>query len=346
MDAQLKQYNKNTFRIAPLDGWRAISVALVIFSHLISNLVISALDEHGRTILIPLLLGCASLGVNIFFVISGYVIASGLIREDARYGGISIYRFYIRRAFRIFPPLLIYILLVIILARMGLIPIEAIGVVATLTFTCNTNLFNCGGWFGGHTWSLSYEEQFYLVIPFLFYILWKSSKYVFFMLPAIISLMTLLTYPFSDAAAGFLSHFISIATGVAWACREQDILYLCRIIQKWAAIFAPLLFIAAMRVGNSSYWPLSHLITPIIITFILVYSVFISFPIARLLSTVWLTYIGRISYSIYLWQQLATFAFPGAGLCFYIFSVTLCLFCAWASYKWIESPLISFSQRM
>jgi peptidoglycan/LPS O-acetylase OafA/YrhL len=53
-------------------------------------------------------------------------------------------------------------------------------------------------------------------------------------------------------------------------------------------------------------------------------------------------YIGRISYSIYLWQQLATYAFPGAGVGFYAFSVGMTLLVAAASYRWIERPLISF----
>jgi peptidoglycan/LPS O-acetylase OafA/YrhL len=53
-------------------------------------------------------------------------------------------------------------------------------------------------------------------------------------------------------------------------------------------------------------------------------------------------YIGRISYSIYLWQQLATYAFPGAGVGFYTASVGITLLIAAASYRWIERPLISF----
>ena len=156
-------------RIAPLDGWRAISVALVIFSHLAvsSSIAIHFPGELGRAVITPFLHECGNLGVNIFFVISGYVITSGLIREYTRSGQVSLRNFYLRRVFRILPPLIMYVFAVLLLAELGVIPPQATGAVNALTFTCNLNLYGCGGWFGGHTWSLSYEEQFYLIIPIM-----------------------------------------------------------------------------------------------------------------------------------------------------------------------------------
>ena len=158
-------------RIAPLDGWRTISVALVVFCHLatVSSIAVSVPGQLGRTFIIPFLHESGSLGVEIFFVISGYVITGGLIREyEGNSDQISFRNFYLRRAFRILPPLAIYVIVIVLLAELQVLPNPATGVVYALTFTCNLDLHDCCAWFGRHTWSFSYEEQFYLVIPILF----------------------------------------------------------------------------------------------------------------------------------------------------------------------------------
>ena len=106
-------------RIAPLDGWRTISVALVVFCHLAttSSVAVSVPGQLGRNFIMPFLHERGSLGVEIFFVISGYVITGGLIHEyEGNYDRILLRNLYMRRAFQILPPLKIYVLVILLLA--------------------------------------------------------------------------------------------------------------------------------------------------------------------------------------------------------------------------------------
>ena len=146
-----------TSRIAFLDGWRAVSVFLVMAGH-----GLGALQVHAA-----LPIDLSRLGVYIFFVISGYVITRLSLAERALTGTFSQSRFMIRRALRILPPLLLYTAAVTILGASGATP--ALSALRALSFTCNMNIpiGSCGFIFG-HTWSLAFEEQFYLLFPFIF----------------------------------------------------------------------------------------------------------------------------------------------------------------------------------
>src|SRR5450432_1807555 len=89
-------------RIDVLDGWRAVSVAIVIFSHLILESSLSIREDtsfEARKIYIPLFQGLGYVGVEILFFISGFVICRGLLNEAELFHRISWSAFYVRRAF-------------------------------------------------------------------------------------------------------------------------------------------------------------------------------------------------------------------------------------------------------
>jgi peptidoglycan/LPS O-acetylase OafA/YrhL len=92
-------------RIPSLDGLRAISITLVILSHLVKwkHVSLDVLGSYG------------ALGVNVFFVLSGFLITKLLLREYERTSTINLREFYIRRAFRIFPAAFVFLAVVIIL---------------------------------------------------------------------------------------------------------------------------------------------------------------------------------------------------------------------------------------
>lgn len=144
-------------RIASLDGLRAISILLVILGHLEgttgypSNAVTSFLGQFPH------------FGVQIFFVISGFLITSLLLKEHETAGRISLKNFYLRRTFRIFPAALVYIAFATAARFLLHHPFPLKYLLAALTYTmCYTT---SGPWVLAHLWSLSVEEQFYLLWP-------------------------------------------------------------------------------------------------------------------------------------------------------------------------------------
>jgi len=144
--------NPNTHRIPSLDGIRAISIALVIVCH------------FGRDVGWGDPLDLGSLGVRIFFVISGFLITGLLLKELAREGSVNLPRFYFRRTLRIFPAFYFYLACMLLIASFGWADLSLKECWTALTYTSNY-------WVGSlkqlvaHTWSLSTEEQFYLIWP-------------------------------------------------------------------------------------------------------------------------------------------------------------------------------------
>lgn len=152
--------------IPSLDGWRAVAILIVLTSHL------------GLGHIVP-----GGLGVTIFFFLSGYLITTLLIQEHGRNGSISISNFYIRRALRLMPPLVITLALVHSLTAAGITQgnVSLAGFTSQLLYFANYYylFFDAGNTTPAGTgifWSLAVEEHFYLAFPFLFGMLYKRSK--------------------------------------------------------------------------------------------------------------------------------------------------------------------------
>src|SRR5262249_5138063 len=103
------------------------------------------------------------LGVTIFFVLSGFLITFLLVSEEIARGAISLRAFYARRALRILPVYAAYVMALVVINQTTAVDLSPCEWATTLTFTKN---FACGQWVDGHLWSLSVEEQFYLLWPF------------------------------------------------------------------------------------------------------------------------------------------------------------------------------------
>jgi peptidoglycan/LPS O-acetylase OafA/YrhL len=149
-----EQYLQQRY-FAPLDGLRAVSILLVITAHA-TDPVFNPL--HG------------AVGVTIFFVISGYLITTLLLREEEQRGHARIKAFYIRRAFRILP--LYYVTLIAYIILIGVLHLQA-GAQSlwhSLPWyaTYQNDLAPRGAGIFGQTWSLAIEEKYYLVWPMVF----------------------------------------------------------------------------------------------------------------------------------------------------------------------------------
>ena len=155
---------------ADIDGLRAIAVIGVVLFH-------AGLGVSGGFV-----------GVDVFFVISGFLITS-LILRDLQRGSFSIVGFWERRARRIFPALAVVVIATLIAGWFLMLPFgfQVLGqsVVALTVFASNIQFWRTTSYFDPtaeenpllHTWSLSVEEQFYLVVPLLLYLVlcWDSK---------------------------------------------------------------------------------------------------------------------------------------------------------------------------
>jgi peptidoglycan/LPS O-acetylase OafA/YrhL len=139
-------------RIPALDGLRGFSIALVVAGHWLEPRLVGWERDMAGT--------AASLGVRIFFVLSGYLITRLLLQERAQKGSIDLRAFYRRRARRILPASTCFMLTAFVLFR----PQLSWGHALAAAFYV-TNFDPGHPWFLGHLWSLSVEEQFYAIWP-------------------------------------------------------------------------------------------------------------------------------------------------------------------------------------
>jgi peptidoglycan/LPS O-acetylase OafA/YrhL len=322
----------------------------VIFSHILMQSSVNISDSGNTAIgkvFVPLIQALGYVGVDIFFVISGFVICRGFLKEVGTFGRISLSAFYIRRLFRIVPALMVYVFVVYVLALFHVVDDSSLTVLRALTFTCDLPNSDCGGRLGGHTWSLSAEEQFYLVIPVLFavFAIYRGVMLtaIAFLLPFVV---LLLNYQGETIAAEFLRNFSAIGFGVACALNEEPLRKLANALPAWLFYVTLLALLVLARLLNTRGWPLADLGLAVIITYLLLSSMNAGSLASRFLMAAPMRAIGKASYGLYLWQQLATNPFPGAGVGFYFFSLALCLFVVLAAFHWFEKPLIRMGASM
>jgi peptidoglycan/LPS O-acetylase OafA/YrhL len=149
-----KRVSPNQDHVPGLDGIRALAVGLVLFSH---NVIYDKFTQL-RSFAVA-----GYIGVAVFFVLSGYLITTLLLREEEQTGSISLGLFYLRRALRLFPALWLYLLIIGIIWFFGWLPDHPWhSFVSSLLYV--RNLVGRGHE-TGHLWSLAIEEQFYLLWP-------------------------------------------------------------------------------------------------------------------------------------------------------------------------------------
>ena len=159
-------------RIPCLDGLRAVSISLVVAQHSWLSRSGGAGHDDPRWRFLN-----GALGVEIFFVISGYLITTLLVREAEARGRVSLRSFYVRRVLRIFPAYFAYLAVVVGLALGGLVPLSLGDLLSAVTFTWNYSPA-ATSWTLAHAWSLSVEEQFYLLWPAtLLFLMRRKPRY-------------------------------------------------------------------------------------------------------------------------------------------------------------------------
>jgi peptidoglycan/LPS O-acetylase OafA/YrhL len=156
-----------------IDGFRAMAALGVVVAHAVSYRYAYS-PVPGLHYLQRLADPLSQTSVQVFFVISGYIITTLLLNEERSRGRITIPAFYVRRVCRIIPPLIVLFATIMTARSLGLITLDDASLISSATFTCNLGIVDCS-WWVAHTWSLAVEEQFYLFWPMILVLLPQRS---------------------------------------------------------------------------------------------------------------------------------------------------------------------------
>jgi peptidoglycan/LPS O-acetylase OafA/YrhL len=335
----LRQFGFGTQRTVPsLDGLRAISIAFVLVAHLTT----SGQTPGGYFPLAPLgKLG--EFGVRVFFVISGYLITSILLAELRREDWISLPRFYFRRMLRLFPAAYFYILVIAVLAAKHFVILEHWDLISAITYTMNFH--DARGWSLGHLWSLAVEEQFYLLWPLTLRTLGLVRSTRFLIALLVVAPFLRLASPYVGPAFNFFVWSDALATGCLLAILREDLaanrLYARLLASRWFFL-VPVLALAANYVPSTKvYW----LVSETVMNLCIVASVDWTLrkpdsAIGRFLNLPAVSFVGVLSYSLYLWQQIFLNRESASPYCAFPLNIILAVTMALISYLLIEAPFL------
>lgn len=308
-----------TQRIPSLDGLRALSICVVLLAH--SSWMINPLVASSSVF--RYVVGNGMHGVAVFFVISGYLITTLLLREVNDTGRVSLPAFYRRRTLRIFPPFYVFLIVMALLWHFRVITLDLQSFIAAITYTWAINP-HVGAPLLTHSWSLSIEEFFYLVWPLAFIVLHRRRKMLNYTLGMIV-LFPLIRIALYFVAHGLRGHEFYMLQG--WS---DTMLFGCLLAQLRARrsfetwhnnhLKGWMVFVLA---GIAFYWSkliLAHLLghvagfyalaidpTLVAITcgaIVLYVTTRTKSLVARFLDLRLIRHIGLLSYGLYLWQQL------------------------------------------
>ncbi|MEM9178120.1 MAG: acyltransferase family protein [Pseudomonadota bacterium] len=326
-----------------IDGLRAVAVIPVILFH--------AGLEHWQG---------GFVGVDIFFVISGYLITSILLRENEA-GRFSVLKFYERRARRILPALIVMVLACIPFALITMVPSQftdfSQSIAATSLFSSNILFAFESGYFSGaaeekpllHTWSLAVEEQFYILFPLFLLFFWNKGRKWLLTTIIVVSLLSLIAAEIGWRVVPNANFYL--LQGRIWELLAGSI---CAFVLSGdgrkptgsgplALLGLALIVISIIWLDSSTPFPSLYALLPVVGTALVILYSMPGTLAFRLLSFRLFVGIGLISYSAYLWHQ-PLFAFarihlihePSVHLMLILSVVAMGI--AYLSWRFVETP--------
>ena len=291
-----------------IDGLRAVAVLPVILFH-------AGFDAFKG----------GFVGVDVFFVISGYLITS-IIVNDCRSGTFSLARFYERRARRILPALFVVTVACVPLAWAWMLPVETLAfsrnLLAAITFVPNVYSWLTTSYFGAaaeklpllHTWSLGVEEQFYVIFPLLIWFAWRFGIRVVAITTVVLACVSFGLSEWAWRAGKYSSNFF-LAPTRAWELMLGSLLALAwqgrPIYQRLGTIASNIGSLAGLgMLAYSVFWfdkttptPSVYALIPTVGTCLVIACAGPGTVAYRVLASPPMIGVGLISYSAYLWHQ-------------------------------------------
>ncbi|GAA3270484.1 acyltransferase [Paenarthrobacter aurescens] len=329
-----------------LDGLRTVSIAMVLVSHMSDPHIWGFLN--------------GSLGVTLFFVISGFLITSLLTREERRRGRVSIIRFYVRRAFRILP--LYYLALstaaiAVFVLGLGEGP-EKFAERLPLLATFNGDL--AGGGSFVHSWSLGIEEKFYVVWPFLMFAIPLMKRHRLAAATVLLGLAS---------AAGYIegARYFGTYTAILAGCVLGLIMHTPRGFRVVSKLAQPRVAALLIPVAITAYIldPIlpggyqsghAHVVFSYTVALLFPSVILAASPLTKLLSWKPVAFLGTRTYAIYLFHpfciDVVSMAIPAGQQNFALAIVRLVLAAvlsvavAEVMARAIEQPLIRMGKRL
>jgi len=331
-----------------IEGLRGIAVLLVVLFH-------AGLPIPGGFI-----------GVDVFFVISGFLITGLLVREHERTGRVSLSNFYARRIRRLLPAAAVVVLVTLggALAFIGLLDRPSVmtdGAAAALSVSNIRFALAEGSYFTAigqpspflHFWSLSVEEQFYLVWPaLLLFVARGRRRWVGAVLIAVLAGSFAANLYLTETSISWAFYSLPtrawqlalgglLAVAGTWPNRLPRIVGVLAALAGWAALAG--LVAAAMLIGERTPYPGTAALAPAVAGAVLIASGTARWGAGLILSSTPIRFLGRISYSLYLWHWPILVLVPlavGATLPVEARSILVlaAVVVAWASWRFVEEP--------
>jgi peptidoglycan/LPS O-acetylase OafA/YrhL len=326
-----------------IDGLRAIAVLSVVFFHAF-----------------PSVLTGGFVGVDVFFVISGFLI-TGILYRESQLGQVSLKSFYSKRVRRIFPALLLVLVFSLVIGWIALTSDEYTQLTrhgaAGAAFLSNVVFWRESGYFDNpaetkpllHLWSLAIEEQFYLFWPLILIYIFKPVKKI--LIPIGVLIAASLSYSIwkigVDAVGDFyslLTRFWELLVGGFLACALVQAPDFANQYKKHISLLGLVLLVAgAVLINRQSAFPGAWALLPVLGAAALILSQG-SFVNQKILSHPVLVGVGLISYPLYLWHwPLLSFAriFKGGtpDVAVRVELVVASFLLAWLTYQYVEKPI-------
>ena len=277
-----------------IDGLRAVAVLCVIVGHFIL-FRLASIEPSVPPFANRIAGSLAVTGVEIFFLISGYVITRLLLQERRRYGRTDLRAFYARRVLRIMPAFYVYLVVISVFMMWGYLKTPPTEIISAAAFLCNTGL-SCS-WFVGHTWSLAVEEQFYLFWPTVFMLIYGPRLLPFIALVVI----GLLGFSLARGFVPFANNmsFLYIAIGALIAASQTLQSKIVRYVGMIPWLAAAMLLLGGILLLSDRLMLIGK---PLLLA-ILVFGAGNVLSVRRFLQLRLIQLLGATSYSLYLWQE-------------------------------------------